>query len=165
MRRSQSRFRTLGCRLATGALVAAALVVGTPRARACDTGATAGPESSCVVLARQGVNGVWFRLAEADELRKTARLVPELNLQIQKFSQMETAYGREVEALRGALDAQKASNAKLTAAVAASEREASAARADAVQAREELGRWWRQPLIWLAIGAAAGALAGIAIAH
>lgn len=165
MKRSQSCFRTLGCRLATGALVAVALCVGAPRARACDTEASAGPESSCVALKFKGVSGVWFRLAESQELLKSMRLVPELSLQIQKYSDMETANTAQVTALRGALDAEKAANAKLTAEVESSQREASAAQADATQVREELSRWWRSPFIWLAVGAAAGALAGIAIAR
>jgi hypothetical protein len=152
------------CRLATGALVAAMLAVSSSRARACDTEAGAGPESSCVVTKFRGAPGVWFRLAESQELLAKVRLVPELALQVQKYSDMEMATTAEITALRGALDAEKAANAKLTAATVASQKEASAAQADAAQARQELDRWWRSPVIWLAIGAAAGALTGLALA-
>jgi hypothetical protein len=107
---------------------------------------------------------VWFRLAESQELLAKVRLVPELALQVQKYSDMEMATTAEITALRGALDAEKAANAKLTAATVASQKEASAAQADAAQARQELDRWWRSPVIWLAIGAAAGALTGLALA-
>lgn len=159
MQRSQSCFRTLVC----SAVVA--LAMGAPRARACDTAAQAGPESSCVVLDRHGVRGVWFRLAEADELRRSVTLLPELRLQIEKYSQMETSLGREVESLRGALDAQRVASTKLAKAVEASQGEARAAQEDAARAREELGRWWRSPLIWLSVGALAGALAGLALVN
>lgn len=113
----------------------------------------------------RGVGGTWFRLAEGQALLTSVKLVEQLSIQIQTYSAMEKARASEVAALRGALDAERAANAKLTAAVVASEKEASAATADATQAREELGRWWRSPIVWLAVGAAAGALAGIAIAH
>lgn len=108
---------------------------------------------------------MWFRLAESQELLKSNKLVPELSLQIQTYSDMAKASADEVTSLRGALDAQKAANAQLTAAVASSQKQADAATADAVEAREELGRWWRSPFIWLAVGAAAGAIATLAITH
>jgi hypothetical protein len=152
-------------RLATYALVAVALAVGAPRARACDTEENARPTSTCVALKFRGVGGTWFRLAEGQALLTSVKLGVQLTLQLETYRQMEVARAGEVAALRGALDAERAANAKLTAAVVASEKEASAATADATQAREELGRWWRSPIVWLAVGAAAGALAGIAIAH
>lgn len=162
MTRSQSCLPMLASRVA---IVVALLAVGVPRARACDKEANARPESTCVSMQRLGVKGVWFRLAESQALLDGLKLVPELTVQLDDYRKLDVARAKEVAALRGALDAEKAANAKLTAAVVASEREASAATADAVAAREELGRWWRSPFAWLAIGAAAGALAGIAIAH
>lgn len=167
MPRSQSCFPMLAFRLAF-AFVAFVLAVGAPASRAraaCTEAALAKPDASCVALRWQGVKGVWFRLAESQELLNGIKLLPTLTLQRDTYTKMEAARVKEVAALRGALDAERAANAKLTAAVVASEKEASAATADATQAREELGRWWRSPIVWLAVGAAAGALAGIAIAH
>lgn len=155
----------LASKLATCALVAALLSVGASRARACDEPDKARPESTCVSMQRLGVKGVWFRLAESQALLDGLKLVPRLTVQLDDYRKLDVARAKEVAALRGAIDAERAANAKLTAAVAVSEREASAATAEAVAAREELGRWWRSPFAWLAIGAAAGALAGIAIAH
>lgn len=150
---------------ATLAVYLVALAVGAPVARACDEGAKARPDSTCVVMTRQGVRGVWFRLAEADELRKAVRLVPELTLQIQTYSELDEKRADEVVALKGALAARTAANEALKAEVDKAVRAANAAQADAAAAREELGRWWRTPIVWLTIGALAGALAGIAIAH
>jgi citrate lyase gamma subunit len=117
------------------------------------------------VLDRQGVKGVWFRLAEANELRVAVRLIPELNLQIQKCSELDKKHGDEVEALRGALTLRQLSNDELKVEVEKAVKAALEAQDEAAAAREELGRWWRSPIVWLTVGALAGALAGIAIAH
>lgn len=139
--------------------------VGSPRACACDEGARARPDSPCVVVSRQGVRGVWFRLAEADELRKAKLLVPQLSLQIQQYSDLDKKRTEQVTALKGALAARTAANDALKLEVGKAVQAASAAQAEAMAAREELGRWWRSGFVWLTVGALAGALAGIAIAH
>jgi hypothetical protein len=139
--------------------------VSSPRARACDEAAKARPDSSCVVLDRQGVKGVWFRLDEANELRNAVRLIPELNLQIQKYSDLDKKHSDEVEALRGALTLRQLANDELKAEVAKAVQTAREAQDEAAAAREDLGRWWRSPIVWLSVGALAGALVGIAIAN
>lgn len=140
-------------------------VVAPAQARACDEAAKARADSSCVVMARQGVAGVWFRLMEANELRKAVLLVPELSLQIQTFSELDKARAAEVAALKGALTLREQAGVALKVEVEKAVVAANAAQADAVAAREELGRWWRSPVVWLSVGALAGALVGIAIAH
>lgn len=131
----------------------------------CDKEANARPDSTCVLMARQGVKGMWFRLAEADELRKMALTVEQLSLQIQQYSALDAARTREVAALNGALGSRAAANDALKVEVAKAVQAASAAEADATAARKELDRWWRSPVVWLSVGALAGALVGIAIAH
>lgn len=180
MLRSRSCFQTRGCDVATSrrapcravrsfaatlAVYLALGAVGAPRARACDEGAQARPDSTCVVMSRQGVRGVWFRLAEADELRKATLLVPQLSLQIQQYSDLDKKRAEQVTALEGALAARTAVNDALKLEVGKAVQAASAAQADAMAAREELSRWWRSGFVWLTVGALAGALAGIAIAH
>lgn len=137
-----------------------------PVARAsCDKEANARPDSTCVLMARQGVKGMWFRLAEANELRKMSLTTEQLSLQIQQYSDLDKARAREVAALNGALASRAAANDALKAEVAKAVQAASAAQADATAARKELDQWWRSGFVWLAVGALAGALAGIAIAH
>jgi len=91
--------------------------------------------------------------------------VAQLSLQIQQYSDLDAARTREVAALNGALGSRTAANDALKAEVTKAVQAASAAEADATAARKELERWWRSGVVWLAVGALAGALAGIAIAH
>ena len=158
MTKSQRCFRTLVCSLAVLAAVSAST------ARACDTVATASPSSTCVVLDRQGVAGVWFVLATADALRTSHQLIPELRLQLEKYNEIDTQRTAEVIGLREAIAAQRDAIEKLKAEAALSAKAMRAARDDAMAARSELDRWYRSPFLWLAVGALAGALAGAAIA-
>lgn len=161
MLRSQSCFRTLAC----SAILVVAGAVGAPRASACETATRASRESSCVVLDRQGVKGVWFQLALAEELRTSHQLIPELRLQLEKYSEMDAKRADEVEALRGALTLRQLANEQLKTENERLAKEAREAQEQTAVAVEELGRWWRSPIVWLTVGALAGGLAGIAIAH
>lgn len=161
MTRSQSCFRTLAC----SAVVVVAGAVGAPRASACETAAKARPDSACVVLDRQGVKGVWFQLTAADELRTSYQLVPELRLQLEKYSEMESRRADEVEALRGALKLRQQVNDELHRELALMTKSTREAEERAAAASEELGRWWRSPFVWLTVGALAGGLATLAITN
>jgi hypothetical protein len=161
MTRSQSCFRTLAC----SAVVLVAGAVSAPRARACETATSARPDSECVVLDRQGAKGVWFQLALANQLRTSHQLVSELRLQAEKYSELDKKRTEEVEALRGALTLRQVAGEQLKAELELQTKEARAATEEAIAAREDLDRWWRSPIVWLAVGALGGALAGIAIAH
>jgi outer membrane murein-binding lipoprotein Lpp len=162
MQKSRSCFRTLVCECTIVLVVGA---VSSPRARACETTTTARPDSTCVVLDRQGAKGVWFQLALADELRTSHQLIPELRLQLEKYSEADRKQTDEVAALRGALTLRQLATDQLKAEVDAATKEARAAQDDATAARQELDRWWRSPFLWLSVGALAGALVGIAIAN
>jgi hypothetical protein len=159
MTRSRSCFLTLVCSAVIG------FAVGAPAVRACDTAVSARPDSECVVLDRQGAKGVWFQLATADALRTAHRLVPELQLQLEKYSELDTKRADEVEALRGALTLRQAAGEALKLEVEKTTKEARESQEEAAAAREDLDRWWRSPIVWLSVGVLAGALAGIAIAH
>lgn len=153
MTKSQSCFRTLVCSFAVLALSGPTL------ARACETTATARPDSECVVMARQGANGVWFSLTAADKLRAAFRLVPELQLQLEKYSEVDDARAREAANLREALAAQKRVSDELKQHAALSDKAALAALDDATRAQVELDSWWRSPVAWGCVGALAGVLA------
>lgn len=144
--------------------VVVGLAVGAPRARACDTALTAEVGSSCVELSRQGVKGVWFQLVAAEELRMSHRLVPELQLRLEKCTNAETRYSHEAEALRGALQLQRGVSEALRAELADARKEGKEARLTAAAALNDLDRILRSPLVWLSVGALGGALAGMVIA-
>jgi hypothetical protein len=133
-------------------------------ARACDTAALATRESTCVVQDRLGVPGVWFVLATAEELRASHQLVPELRLQLEKYNEIDLQRTAEAIDLRNAIASQRDAVAKLKAETVASDKAMRAAQDDATAARTDLDRWWRSPFLWFAVGALAGALAGVAIA-
>lgn len=134
-----------------------AMTIGQCAARAdCETEATATPTSTCVVLSRGSARGVWFALPLADTLRQEHLLVPELQLQVDRLTQLSdiqtsraTAY-REAADLR--LQAANVLDRQLTASLG---REA--------RAREELGAWYREPAFWFAVGVAV-ALAVVLVA-
>ena len=115
-------------------------------ARACDTPSEATAESTCVVLKRDEIPGVWFNLATADDLRKLKLEMPELRLQvtgleakiITRDSQL-TDY-REVVRLK---DVSLATSDKNMKAFSRRARKAEAA----------LDAWYRSPYLWAGIGA------------
>lgn len=149
-------------RLASCAIVVA-MLAGVPRARACDL--VAKPDTTCLSLQVQGVKGTWFRLDMSQELLRANKLVTELSIQIHTFEDLDKERVNEITALRGALDAETAANAKLKVDVEAAVKAEREAQETAAAAQAELDRWWRSPIVWLAVGLTAGALAGIAIAH
>lgn len=165
-KRSQNCFVTRACSL----FVVVALIDAQP-ARAqeeigdCRTADTAKPNASCVVVKHEGRKGVWFQLTTADSLRRSHLLVEELQVQLKDYSRLDASRTAEVEALRGALTAQKAATAKAKEAAELSAQEARAAEESALAAQRSLDKWWRTPWVWLSIGALSGALAAIALTH
>ena len=123
-------------------------------AQACDTAETATPESTCVVLKREGILGVWFDLATADVYRKLKLEVPELRIQITtletKAATRESQLGEYHEIVRLKDDSLK---------VAANSMDVFARRAR--KAEEALDAWYRSPALWFALGAVT--TAGVAV--
>jgi len=126
------------------------------KALACDTVDTATLKSTCVVMPVQGRPGVWFDLATADELRRLKLEVPELRLQVEKFSLIETRREAQVQALLEAGSLRREAAEMLKASIDASVKDAREARQEAADAREELAAWYRSPWLWGVTGAVLG---------
>lgn len=152
MKRSRACSLILACSLFLG--LCAPL-----KALACDTVDTATLKSTCVVMPIQGRPGVWFDLATADELRRLKLEVPELRLQVEKFSLIEMRREAQVQALLEAGSLRREAADMLKASIDHSVKDARLARQEAADAREELGAWYRSPWLWGVTGAVLGALA------
>ena len=124
-------------------------------AHACDTVATATPESSCVVLQREGVPGVWFSLGEADRLRKAHLELPELRLQIDKYEGLRDVQDYRIKAY---VEVIALKDASLKSAVGNMDAFARRTR----KAEEALDAWYRSPILWTGIGA--GLVTGLVLA-
>lgn len=122
---------------------------------ACETEATAKPDSDCVVVARAGSRGVWFSLATADQLRKNAELLPQLQLQLKSYAELAQIRDQQVAALKDADALRKDVSAKLLRTNEVLARDATRARDERDAAREELGRWYRSPFLWTGVGVVA----------
>jgi len=125
------------------------------RAYACETEATARPDSECVVMQRGGIRGVWFRLDVADELRRMKLEFPELRIQTEKQSEVLALRESQVIYLRQALDAHEKALAEVKSANEILSRDAARARQERDEAKAELGAWYRSPILWTAIGSGA----------
>lgn len=138
-------------------LVCLAILASASNASAqCLTLAEARPDSTCVVMPREGVRGVWFELAEADRLRRAHLELGELRLQVAAMEQLRVVWAtradqyREAATLRG--EAAEVLERQLNEALARTE----AARADA-------DAWWRQPALWFGLGAVVAVVVFIAV--
>ncbi|MGW8177450.1 MAG: hypothetical protein ACWGQW_01420 [bacterium] len=114
------------------------------------------PESTCVVMAREGVRGVWFSLAEAEAIRRMRLELPELRLQVQRLEQLTAVQGERVtlyrESMRLRAEALTTAQQQLEQAL---EREA--------RLRDRLGAWYRSPALWFAVGSLVTTVAYVAI--
>lgn len=126
------------------------------KAAACDTVENAGLDSTCVVMPFQGRQGVWFDVSTADELRRLRLQVPELQLQLEDFNQIELIRESQLDSMRQAVSLQQGANELLKKTVMANVRDAREAREDAAEAREELNAWYRSPWLWSVAGAVLG---------
>lgn len=110
-----------------------------------------------MVYTLNGVRGVWFRLDEADGIRRLRLEVPELRLQVQTLEQMAEVQAERVTALREATRLRAEATAQATTQLEASlSREA--------QLRSEVNAWYRSPALWFAVGVVVTAAAGVALA-
>lgn len=122
------------------------LVCSLPASAQCVVETEATPVSTCVVMSRAGVRGVWFTLEEADRLRRVHLEVPELRLQALRLEQLASIETSRAGQYREAAELRQENVTALEAQLEASlEREA--------RARAESGAWYREPALWFALGA------------
>lgn len=129
---------------------------------ACDNSSEATPDSACVVLDREGVKGVWFRLDRADELRRVHLEVPELRLQIKGLEQRGAARDFQLKNYREVVQLKQQSIDKAMANMGAFAKQAREAREGEQDAMDALHAWYRSPVLWAGIGA--GIVVGIVVA-
>lgn len=123
-------------------------------ALACDTAAEATTQSDCVVMERAGQRGVWFNLAQADEIRRLRLEVPELRLQITNLERAVDVQTQRVDLYREA--GQLRREASEVAQMALND-----ALARETRLRSELDAWYRSPVFWLVVGVVVTAAAFI----
>lgn len=134
---------------------AGSLVAFTARAD-CVPSSQATPDSSCVVLARDGQRGVWLSLPEADRRSQETEALATVRAALEKQRVLTNLRVTEAELWQQAATERKAQ-------ADAAGIEAKAARLDAVQAQHDLeaerasaGAWYRSPWVWLGAGLVLG---------
>lgn len=153
MKRSRTCSVLLACSVALAALTAPVTAL------ACDTVEQATLKSTCVVMPLEGRQGVWFDVKTADTLRRAKLLVPELQLQVDKYDLVEKKRDAQVHALMEAVALRREAADLLEANIKVHIREAREARQEAARARADAGAWYRSPWMWGVIGAALGGVA------
>ena len=133
--------------------LAAAGSLATLTARAdCVPVSQATPDSSCVVLARDGQRGVWLSLSEADRRSLETEALAAVRVALEKQRTLTSLRESEAKLWQRAATERKA---QADAAGA----EATAARSDAAKAQAALeasGAWYRSPWVWLGAGLVLG---------
>ena len=139
-------------------LCSAILVCSWPAtAHACDTVATATPGSTCVVLERESVRGLWFDLGTGNGLRKAKLLVPELKLQTGLLESKLEARDFQLESYRSVLKLKNGIQKEQQRAIGLLTKQER-------QAREALDAWYRSPVLWFAVGVVVPIVGGAIIA-
>jgi hypothetical protein len=121
----------------------------------CATEAEATAASTCVVMRRGEARGVWFSLEVADVLRREHLEVPELRLQIERWEALD---GISTE--RIALYTEAATLRAEALALAQTQLEEALERE--ARARAEAGAWYREPVLWFAVGVVLTGAAAVA---
>jgi hypothetical protein len=103
------------------------------------------PESTCVVMSRDGVRGVWFSLDEADTLRQLRLEVPELNFQLEVFEQFSAVQDERINLYRDSLQLR-------TEALSQLQGQLDLSRQREEDLRRQLGAWYRSPVLWFTVG-------------
>jgi hypothetical protein len=125
-------------------------------ALACDKLFESNQASECVVMKHLERSGVWFELEVANKLRKASLMIPELQLQIEKFEEIEKTRGIESRALRDSVELRRESSDLLKATLEQSIREARMARETSAELRDELSQWYRSVWMWSGLSAVLG---------
>lgn len=110
----------------------------------CVDSGNATADSMCVVMSQKGARGVWFELGVANKLRRDARLLDGMQLQLNKYAMVTSLAERESTACRQQVSILENSRTNL-------QRQADLAAADARAARQDLAsgrRWYTSPIFW-----------------
>lgn len=118
----------------------------------CTKQADATPESTCVVMKRGEVRGVWYELKRADVLRKAHLEVPELRLQIIDHEIRANTRDWQIGNYREALKLRGKTIEDLKGSMVAFARTAREAKEGEREAIEDLHAWYRSPATWALIG-------------
>ncbi len=122
----------------------------------CVTEVAATSDSSCVVLTRDGVRGVWFSLEEAESIREMKLIMPELTLQLSSFERIAVINEKRIEGYQEiTYEQQKMIELLQMQLNTATEREA--------HLRENTKAWYRSPALWLSVGVIVSTAAYVAI--
>lgn len=132
---------------------------------ACETEATAKPDSECVVMPRGQARGVWFTLDVANTLRKEHELLPELQLQLKSYAELNQIRDQQVAGLKEADALRKDVSQKLLDTTAALARDAERARQERDKAKDELDAWYRSPFLWTGVGVLATVATVVAVGY
>lgn len=119
---------------------------------ACETEATATPDSECVVTPRASVRGIWFRLDIADGLRKDHAVLPELQLQLKSYVDLAATREAQLLAIRQADALRVDISDKLQQTNEALARDATRAREERDAVKASFNAWYRSPFLWTGVG-------------
>lgn len=120
--------------------------VASPAKAQCVAEAQATPQSTCVVMARGDVRGVWFTLQEADNLRQAHLEVPQLQLQVQHLTQLADIQTSRMNQYRDAAQLRAETARQL-------EQQLNDSLRREAQVRASADSWYREPALWFTIGA------------
>lgn len=122
----------------------------------CVEAQNATPESTCVVMMREGVRGVWFSLGEADNIRRMRLELPELRLQ-------NASLERALRISESRIVAYQEANTLRQEALIALQARFDESLERETQLRQQLGVWYRSPSLWLSVGMVLTTVAYIAV--
>lgn len=123
----------------------------------CTTFAEATESSTCVVMRRGNIRGVWLTLERSEMLRKEHLALPELQHQLE-LRQKELEKALEASKLYKAA-ADKRADIQVTL-----EKQLKESQLSESKAIERADAWWRSPLLWLGVGAVLGGTVVAAVA-
>jgi len=136
-----------------------------PSAAACETFDLRTPSSTCVVMPLDGRQGVWFDLATADGLRKLKLEVPELRTLVKDYERSQALYRHQSESYRQAWELTSGVISDLQKSQRIYVQTAREAREERDAAVEEMGAWYRSPILWAGSGVVVTLSVGALVAY
>lgn len=134
-----------------------------PARSECVLAAQATRESTCVVMARDAVQGAWLSRAKLDELSKTSLEATDLRAQLGRYIELTRLHEEQIAVL-GKADAERIEQARaLESALRSAAMSEAQARADLEAERAKTDSAWRSPWLWLGVGAVLGGGVVVAI--